>query len=78
MIRGESMQYPADSAHRRHPQTLGIVGCTECGLEADERFTIAEHWTWWSDGCGGLLPFCPDCAEREFGHRTAYLDGSRP
>jgi hypothetical protein len=40
----------------------------------DERFTIAEHWTWWSDGCGQLLAFCPECAEREFGHRTPQLD----
>jgi hypothetical protein len=45
--------------------------CTECGLDADERWTIAEHWTWWSDGLGELMPFCPSCAAREFGHRTA-------
>jgi hypothetical protein len=52
---------------------LTVVVCAECGVEADERFTIAEHWTWWSDGCRGLLPFCPECAEREFGHRTSQL-----
>ena len=72
------MQYPADSAHWPQAHALGIVGCTECSLEADERFTIAEHWTWWSDGLGKLLPFCPECAEREFGHRIAYLDTSTP
>ena len=33
------------------------VCCTECGLEADERWTVAEHWTWWSDGLGELMPF---------------------
>jgi hypothetical protein len=46
------------------------VQCMECRLEADERFTVAEQWSWWIDGQGGLRPFCPVCAEREFGHRT--------
>ena len=47
-----------------------VVLCAECGVEADERWVIVERWTWWSDGCGNLLPFCPGCAEREFGHRV--------
>ena len=54
---------------------LVLVRCTKCGLEADQRFTIAESWTWWSDGLGDLLPFCPRCAEREFEHRITL---SRP
>jgi len=45
----------------------------ECGSEADERFTVAERWTWWSDGLGELLPFCPTCAERKFGPRIRLL-----
>ena len=49
---------------------VALVLCTECGGEADERWSIVEQWTWWSDGCGSLLPFCPECAEREFGHRV--------
>lgn len=52
-----------------------MVSCAECGVEADERFTVAEHWTWWSDGYGELVPFCPVCAEREFGHRIVDLCG---
>jgi hypothetical protein len=51
----------------------GVVRCTECGREADERWTVAERWTWWSDGVGGLLPFCPGCAEREFDHRMTLV-----
>ena len=47
-----------------------LVPCAEYGREADERWTVAERWTWWSDGLGELLPFCPDCAECEFGHRV--------
>jgi hypothetical protein len=49
---------------------VALVLCTECGGEADERWSIVEQWTWWSDGCGSLLPFCPECADREFGHRV--------
>jgi hypothetical protein len=26
-----------------------------------------DHWRYFSDGVGELLPFCPGCAEREFG-----------
>jgi hypothetical protein len=53
-----------------------VVRCVECAREADERFTIAEHWTWWSDGCGALVPFCPECAESEFAHRVVRLDSA--
>jgi len=27
---------------------------------------MADEWGYWSDGCGNLLPFCPECAKREF------------
>jgi hypothetical protein len=43
-----------------------LIRCTECRREVDELTAIAEHWGYWSDGCGELLPFCPDCANREF------------
>jgi hypothetical protein len=49
-----------------------VVRCAECGLGADERWTIIERWSWWSDGCGTLVPFCPECAERKFGHRIEF------
>jgi len=48
---------------------LVVVNCSECSREADARFTIAEQWAWWSDGFGALLPFCPECARREFEDR---------
>ncbi len=26
---------------------------------------VTGQWGFWSDGCGELLPFCPECARRE-------------
>jgi hypothetical protein len=49
---------------------VAVVLCTECGSDSDERWAVIERWTWWSDGYGNLLPFCPHCAERQFGHRV--------
>jgi hypothetical protein len=46
-----------------------IVRCAQCGTEIDEDEAQAARWGYWSDGIGDLHPFCPDCAEREFGHR---------
>jgi hypothetical protein len=40
--------------------------CEECGREVDEFTALAGRWGYWSDGCGELLPFCPECADREF------------
>jgi hypothetical protein len=31
---------------------------------------IAEKRGYWSNGIGELHPICPECARREFGHRT--------
>ena len=42
------------------------IRCSECHREVDEFLAIAERWGYWSDGCGELLPFCPECATREF------------
>ena len=41
------------------------IRCVECGREVYEFTAIAEKWAW-SDGVGELLPFCPECARREF------------
>jgi hypothetical protein len=38
----------------------------ECRCEVDEFTAIAEGWRYFSDGCGDLTPFCPECATREF------------
>jgi hypothetical protein len=41
------------------------VCCSECRrMSADPD---AEGWRYFSDGVGELLPYCPACAEREFG-----------
>ena len=42
------------------------IRCSECHREVDEFTAIAEKWGFWSDGCGELLPFCSECARREF------------
>ncbi len=42
------------------------IRCEGCGRVVDEFTAIAERWGYWSDGCGELLPFCPECARREF------------
>jgi hypothetical protein len=34
----------------------------------NEFTAISERWGYWSDGCGELLPFCPECSGREFAH----------
>ncbi len=44
----------------------GTILCTECGREVDKFTAIKDRWGYWSDGCGELLPFCPECASREF------------
>jgi hypothetical protein len=36
--------------------------CTECKNKVDEFTAIAEGWGYYSDGCGDLMPFCPECA----------------
>ena len=64
---------PHSAAYRGGPD-LVVVSCAECRIEADGRFTLAEQWAWWSDGHGQLLPFCPTCAEREFGPRIRLLE----
>jgi len=44
----------------------GKIRCSECRRSVDEFTAMAERWGFWSDGCGELLRFCPDCATREF------------
>lgn len=39
----------------------------ECEREVSEEEAQATRWGFWSDGLGDLMPFCPECAEREFG-----------
>lgn len=41
------------------------IRCTECNYEVDEFTVVAKGWRYWSDGTS-LLPYCPECARREF------------
>jgi hypothetical protein len=56
----------------------GSIRCTECGRAVDEFTAIAEHWGFWSDGCGELLPYCPECADgdvtQEFVFRVVRIE----
>jgi len=53
------------SGRLRHVEDDAVL-CSECRREVDEFTAIAERWGFWSDGCGELLPFCPECDRREF------------
>jgi hypothetical protein len=44
----------------------GVTRCSECHREGYEFAAIKERWSYCSDGCGELLPFCPECSRREF------------
>jgi hypothetical protein len=55
----------------------GLVRCSECHREVDEFVAISEQWAYWSDGCGELLAFCPECLRREFA-RDAPASGLVP
>jgi hypothetical protein len=48
-----------------------LIRCSKCHRVMDEFTAIAEQWGFWSDGVGELLPFCPECARREFGGRAS-------
>jgi hypothetical protein len=49
---------------------VGEIRCEECHREVDEFTAIHERWGYWSDGCSELLPYCPECAKREFASDT--------
>ena len=60
----------ADPTPSGAPSAAGIR-CAECGRAVNELTSITERWRHWSDGVGELHPFCPECAAREFGYRSA-------
>ena len=68
---------PRSAASSGSP-SLALALCVGCGLEADARFTVAENWTWWADGGVELVPYCPACSRRRFGHRTTMMDDLLP
>jgi hypothetical protein len=55
-----------------YAELVGDIRCAECGREVDEFTAIAEKWGYWSDGIGELVPFCPECATREFAPRRSH------
>ena len=73
-LRGWQNAVMSRFAANRENLQLARSQCVGCGLEADERFTVAEDWTWWANGQGGLVPYCPSCSRRRFGHRTSMTD----
>ena len=50
--------------YRRDIDELAIC-CSECKDEVDEFTAIAKGWRYYSDGTS-LLPYCSECARREF------------
>ena len=57
--------------HTRSRETT--TQCVVCGLAMNGASPFAERWYWRSDGCGGLISVCSDCArdmhEPEFERR---------
>ena len=48
-----------------------LVSCSECGRAVDDDTAEERGWTyWWSDRFGELNPYCPECAQRQFGQRS--------
>ena len=44
------------------------VSCAECGRAPEREDSMeAEGWRYFPDGVEEPHPFCPECAEREFG-----------
>ncbi len=42
------------------PTAESEIACVECGRP------IGDDGRWYSDDTGELVPYCPECAEREF------------
>jgi len=40
--------------------------CATCSSTILQREAEEAGWRFYSDGVGELMPFCPDCIEREF------------
>jgi hypothetical protein len=45
---------------------MGDIRYADCGRKVDAFTAIAEKWGYWSSGVRELMPFCPECARREF------------
>ena len=43
------------------------MACTECGRVADAESVETEGWRFYPADAEDPHPFCPECAEREFG-----------
>jgi hypothetical protein len=44
-----------------------LIRCSECGRVPRPDENADDDWRVESDGAGGLLVFCPQCWQREFG-----------
>jgi hypothetical protein len=55
----------------QHPnQRTTMTKCAYCGQEMSESSPLGEHRYWESDGVGGLVSSCRQCA-RDMGTRQA-------
>jgi hypothetical protein len=51
----------------RPPEGLAKVFCSECGRKPRP----GELWRLYFAAIGEVAIYCPECAEREFGHESA-------
>jgi len=71
---GSVREFDYGMRYRRDIDELAIR-CTECKDGVDEFTAIATGWRYYSDSTS-LLPYCPDCARREFA-ADAPVSGSK-
>lgn len=53
------------------PASENAIRCAGCGRLVSEVDAEQAGWGEWSDGLGELHPYCPECAQREFGPATS-------
>ena len=63
---------------REEGQLQPVMRCAECAREVEGFSAIAEKRGYCSDSVGELVPFCPECAKREFERDGPHVRHLRP
>jgi hypothetical protein len=59
---------PLQAGSSRGHAAPSSAACVECGT------SITGWGCWYSDGLGDLVPYCTECAQREFGADRASAE----
>jgi hypothetical protein len=68
MTKDDGNSQPDDDIARRRAEAERrlVIRCARCTAEVAASAAESVGWRYWPDGLGGMRPFCPDCAAREF------------